>query len=408
MFNFFKTKIISNKILIAAGGTGGHIIPALVIADLFLQKDCQVLFVTDDRFDNYGKNFMQICRHKNFTIKYIKIPKHQNIHIQKIIRGCYAIVSIIKLSRLIFKHNIKTVLGFGSYVSLPSIIAGWLVGRKTFIHEQNSYMGLSNRISMFFVNLAMLSFSTTSGIPRLFKHKTVISGFPIRQEIKDLHYHNIIETINYNAFFTIHNLITIVVIGGSQGAKSFQDIIPMAISLMHPSVKEKIQIYHQTTKDDIQRTKDFYKKNNIKCFVDSFFINAPELMSKAHVVIARSGAGTIFEIITLGTPSILIPYPFATNDHQLKNALFMQNNGAAIVVEQQDLTSQKIADILIRLFNDPHDMAKLSHNAKQLASINSDVKIVRSIEIMVGKLGNDLPEKVKSANHLIETNVAIG
>ncbi len=400
---------MTETVVIAAGGSGGHIIPALVVSDIWIQKKVNIIFITDRKFDNYSNNFQYIINHYNFEILYIDMPNFsEHPYIQKIIRSVYAIKAIFRIIKNISNKNVKAVIGFGSYVSLPTIIAGWIIGKKTFIHEQNSHMGLANRISMIFVKLAMLSFTTTSGIPFLFKYKTIISGFPLRKEIKELHYQNVIDTINYESFFKIYDLITIVIIGGSQGAKLFQDIIPEAIMSLHKDIRDKIQIYHQVRSEDVKRIANFYQENNISYEVGSFFANAPELMSKAHIIISRSGAGTLFEIMALGTPSVLIPYPLATNNHQLKNALFMQNNGAAVVVEQKDINSQKITDILLRLFNDHYDLSRLSHNAKRLSDINADIKIIRSVEKIVGHLGIDFHIKTYNSSQIVSTNVSIG
>ncbi len=405
MLNIIKSwinKPISSKVLIAAGGTAGHIIPALMTSAKFLEKNCKVFFVTDNRFDNYKDNFLTICKNPNFYIHYIKMPAKMRV--------LFALFAIFNIGKLIFKNKIKIVIGFGSYVSLPSILAGWIFRAKCFIHEQNSHMGLANRISMFFSKIAMLSFSKTEGIPWILKYKAIVVGFPLRGEIKDLHYQNIIETINYEAFFRINQyttIINIVIMGGSQGAKIFQQIIPEAINSLPANIKKIIKIYHQTTLQDIESTRLFYNKCNINCEVASFFPNMPQLMSKAFILVARSGAGTIFEIMALGTPAILIPYPFATNNHQLKNATFLRNNSAAVVIEQKEINAKKMANTMIKMLNDQANLYRLSYNAKQLCEINADIKIIHTVESICGPIGATLNIAYNNTKNIVATNVSL-
>lgn len=234
--------------------------------------------------------------------------------------------------------------------------------------------------------------------------KTIFTGMPLRKKVTDLHYQNTIETINYEAFFKIYNNFNIFIIGGSDGASFFGETISDSISLLPKEILSRLFIYHQTRPEQINEVEKKYNTLGIRYQIKSFFEEAPEIMSRSHLVISRSGAGAISEIAALGCPTIMIPYQYAANNHQLKNALFLQKSGAGILIEQKNVTPNKISDLITKLFFNTDDLFLLSHNAKQLAEINASKKIMSAIEklssIKIVANNNNTDEKKISVNRV--------
>ncbi len=393
------------NVVIAAGGTGGHIFPAMCVALQLLDKHYKVTFVTDNNFDRYSKAFEDVLSRWNFTVKYVHVKPTYNV-LQRIMQVPRVLLCIALLFGFFWRKKINLVIGFGSYVSLPSIIAGFLCGCKTMLHEQNTIIGISNRLAIWFCNVGLLGFSEVGGVPRLMRRKMIFVGNPVRDEVKDLHYQNVSNIINYEAFYKIYHKIHIFVIGGSQGAESFANFVPQAICSLPSDLKAKLCIFHQAPEKDVEVIKKMYEDNLMLADVRKFFYNVPEIMSKSHLVIGRSGAITIAELLVLGAPSILIPMPWSANNHQVVNAKYLANRGACVLVEQGGITAQKLSSIISHLLRNEHELSKMSANAKQICEAYAAEKVVEMID---GLLGNKNIDDVKQTaiNKINYDNIGI-
>lgn len=387
-------------IALVAGGTGGHIFPAMTVAEELTRRGYQVIFITDHRFKRYHDSCKDIIDTKNITIQYIGIKKYGNFiaNTLSILQSVYQVIKILRA------HCVTTVVGFGSYIALPAIIAAFLLRIRRYIHEQNACMGLANRISSILCKKCLVSHLRTERIPWISLYKVVYTGMPIRASVRQLHYQNIIDAINYAAFFRIYEQINIAIIGGSQGAAVLQRLVPKAISMLNRDLTDKIHVFHQCASRETKALRSLYKSYAISAEVSDFFHNVADIMSRAHILIARSGSGTIAEICALGTPSILIPYPSKDN-HQAKNALYLYQQGGAIMLNQKDLTSEKIANLLKKLFYNDAELAKLSRNAKRLACIDAHVAIA---DLITNDLSLKSQKSEEDTKHLIRHTVGIG
>jgi len=384
-----KTTSSMKKIVaLAAGGTGGHMFPAMSVAAELLMNNYKVILVTDEKFNKYKMNFKEILSDPNFSVEFIRINSDTRKSMRLLRLILPIICSIIKLISFLRRNRVKAVVGFGSYVSFPVIIGGLLTGAKCLIHEQNASMGLANRISLFFCKHCMVGFPETDSVPFLLKKRVIFTGIPVRESIRSLYDKNTIDAINYDAFFLIYDRINILIIGGSQGARSFKTFVPQALSMLPDSIKRKLDIHHQCHLDDITEVRNEYIRGSLYAVIAPFFNNVHELMSRSHLMISRSGASTVAEITAIGTPSILIPYPLATDDHQRKNAMYLSNNGASILLDQEDITITKLSHIISNLVQNEGDLPRLSHNAKHLAKIDAHKEVVRIIDRCLGVLAS--------------------
>ena len=370
---------LSKTVIISGGGTCGHIIPALTVAEILLGKGYRVLFVTDTKFDNYAQHFQSIISSPSFNIVRVK-SNYTPSMISRLLSIFKLLSNIVKISRIILKYNVSVVAGFGGFVSISSVIAGFLTFRKCVIHEQNACLGFANRVSAIFSSVILLGFPDTYGIPRIGKGKYIFVGNPVSQALKKMHYKNNIDAINYEAFFKIHDKISIVIVGGSQGATILGDEVAHALCDLPMNVKKKLTIHHQCRASDVDKILSIYNDKELYADVRSFFADLPSVLSGAHIFIGRSGAGAISDITTLGVPSILVPFAKAANNHQFKNAQYLYKNGACVLIDETDFSCKKLTGMLTVLLKDERGLFEMSENAKKLCVINASSKIALIVD----------------------------
>ena len=400
-----KSILKKKNILIAAGGTAGHIIPALSLSRTMLQNGYNVNFITDSKFHNYSKSYEGIEDHDNF---YTYILNAQGYSKKNVIKaGFKFIVNVFKLRRYIRKHKISAIVGFGGYCSLPAVIAGFTMLKKVFIHEQNTVMGMANRLSLPFVNAAFTFFPNVQLLNKAkpkYLNKMLNVGNPLRQDIKELHFKCDIN----DRFHGDEKRIFIM--GGSQGAGFLNHSIPKALSKLPANIKSNLTVLHQCGSQHLESTEAAYKDTGIKSvIVKSFIDNVGEEMLKATAMISRSGAGAIAELTALGVPSILVPLPTSANDHQLFNANFLSSVDAAITVTESniDYDIDSFASKIGNLINSRSSLVNMSTKAMNVANVEADVVLASSIEhILFDKLINqyhirkNTHKKVKSKKQI--------
>ena len=368
-----KNKSRSKVIAITAGGTGGHIFPALTIARMFLQEGYRVLFYTDKKFFNYIKSEDVIFRSE--MIKLIQLKAKNTTRLKQI----FIIFNDLFKCKDILTQRASVCVGFGGVVSFAPMLFGILFFKKTIIHEQNAVLGLANRILLPFVNKCCTSFTDTIGIAKCFTRKCVFTGNPIRPEIKKLVYNYDNPSVNYRAFYKIDDVINLTITGGSQACSVFDELLPQAIAMLPPSIINKLHIKHQCKHSHVDTLELYYTENGISHDVRPFFYNIGEILRASHLVISRAGSTTIAEISALGVPSILIPLPTSANNHQYHNAKFLRDNNATILLEQSHLTKESLCHLLLNLFNHDVSLFELSQCCRRLAPINADYSVFKEI-----------------------------
>jgi len=381
------------KIFISSGGTGGHIIPAISFAKFLQNQGHKIWFYGDIKSKNFIKN--------SDNLNYNLIPSAQ------FVKNLIGLINFflktnfgfIKSLFEIIKYRPDYIIAFGGYSTFPMLLAGIFSNSKIILHEQNAHFGKVNRLFAKYAYKICLSFEKTDGIKEIFKSKTVFTGNPIRDEIIALNSKSYvlpknenftIKTDNkfgydvlLNSDFNIESIskkyFKILVIGGSGGAKIFSDILPKAFYNFSENIKEQIQIFQQCRVELVESTFDQYKSFNLNIVVDSYFEDMSNLIDECHLVIARAGSSSIFEFCCAKKPMILVPFANSADDHQLKNASYLNQNGACIMIKESDFNIKNVNEILNNLLNNTNILLELSKNAGNLALINANNNISKII-----------------------------
>ena len=323
-----------NTIWIATGGTGGHIFPALAVAEELIRRGHMVHISTDSRGKKYVREF---CRARPGAVNYSALWAsgvgakgiiHQAISLFKIM------VSTLWLSlRFIFRRPLK-IVAFGGYSSVPPLAAGWIFRIPTFLHEQNAAIGRANKFALPFVKTLMTSFPIGIG---------EYTGLPVRNEMQQARRENTGRDVR------------LLVTGGSLGAKVLDEIVPLAISLLKN--KKKLFVIHQTRPENMEKLRKKYSAIGVKNNVVSFIRDMADELAKASLVISRAGASTVVEMQTVGVPAVLVP--LTVNPDQAANAAAFIKNGGGIILEQKGLTPDKMSKALDGLLSKPEKLAKM-------------------------------------------------
>ncbi len=341
-----KTK----RIILCAGGTGGHVFPAISIAKKLSSMGYDVCFSTDRRGVKYLGDYSKNSIVYN-TITSSRILLYISL-ILNIMRGIFY---------LLFHERPLFIMGFGGYPSIPLVFAGQILGIKTIIHEQNANLGKANRLLSKFAREVITSFYSISS-----NKKYINIGNPTR-------YDGIYNNIMYN------HTKKILIIGGSQGASIMSDIIADSICHLEDDLKREIFVYHQSRESDIENVMKKYDKSGIKYDVKSFFNNMDEIYQDVSIVISRSGSSSIFEIIGFKRPSILIPYSKSINGDQKFNAKFMEDRGYSIVFDENNINVKELSRSISNLFQNSDKLFEISNKMKSVCKGNTTDRIVEEI-----------------------------
>ncbi len=358
------------KALIACGGTGGHIYPGLAIASFLKDNNWDVVCVGRKRHTE--ESIIEKEGIKFYGIAAEGLPRKPSIRIFHFI---FSIVKgFIQASFMLLKMKPDIVIGTGGYVCFPVMLASRLIGIPTLIHEQNFMPGLANRFLSRFVNKVAVSFP---GSERYFPpDKVVVTGNPLRKDIFISKREEVVHKWNL-----YRKRMTVLVFGGSQGAQSINKAVIGMLDLLQEECR-KIQFVHLTGMIDFIWIEQEYKKREFKIKVLPYLDKMGDAFAVSDLVISRSGATTCAEIMALGKPSILIPYPHATANHQEMNARYLVEKGAAILIRNKDLTPKVLADSVLDLLHNPqklHDMSSACRGAVRHDAIKEVVKQVYSL-----------------------------
>lgn len=349
---------MSATIVLAAGGTGGHIFPAEALAEALQKHSAQCVFITDRRFKHYNS-----ASYKGVlgTLKMHEIFASSlgGGLIKKMISACGIVIGIVQAIVLLRKIKPKCVVGFGGYPSFPTMFAASLLGIETVIHEQNSVLGKANRVLARRVNLIATTYEMTHKIPQKTKASVICTGNPVRGNIRYL------ATLPYPDF-SLDGLLKVLVMGGSQGASVFSQIVPEAMALLPEPLRARVRLDQQCRTADIEQVRSAYGALHMQVDLAPFFQDVAARLSMAHLVITRSGASTIAELTVAGRPAILVPYPEATDNHQSINAKAMEDAGAGFVMHQEGFTPEALAARLETYLTNPELLPLSAAKSKQL------------------------------------------
>jgi UDP-N-acetylglucosamine--N-acetylmuramyl-(pentapeptide) pyrophosphoryl-undecaprenol N-acetylglucosamine transferase len=353
------------RIIIAGGGTGGHVFPAISIADEISERNNndEILFVgTQKGMEN------DLLQKQGYKIKHISSRGFVGRGFLKtIVAFFYALKGVFDSILIIRKFNPDVALGVGGYVSGPFLLAAYLVGKPTAICEQNTVPGVTNRILGKLVKKIFASYD--SSVQYFPSKKVLITGNPIRKDI-----------LKNSDKTRKSDTISVLIFGGSQEAYSLNRAVPEAFSQIDHN---NISIIHQTGKKDFDYVNDLYSNSGVDAEVLTFIDDMALAYGKSDLVIGRAGAGTIAEITALGKPSILVPFPYAAHNHQFENARILEQQGASVLIEDKDATAEKLANTLTNLL-DKDKLDTMSTNARKLGRPEASKEIVDELYKLAG------------------------
>lgn len=330
------------KIWIATGGTGGHVYPALSVAECLRARGHKITISCDGRVRD------MVCRGAPAGARFAHVWA-SGVGAKSRIKQIWALTKIaVSASALTLRFMIfrpERVVAFGGYASVPAVFAAHVWHIPTFLHEQNAAIGRANKFAMRWVKTLMTSFPTVSGIPNA-TTRVVYTGLPVRRDF--------IAMSNAPLPGESRLLIT----GGSLGAQILDEVVPTAIASMK---NKKIFITHQTRPENVERLQRFYAENKIRANVLSFIHDMAGAIAGADLVIGRSGASTVIELQTIGRPAILVPLNI--NPDQAANAASFAKTGGGFAIEQSKFTPRWLASTLTELFDNPSRLEKMAGKA---------------------------------------------
>src|SRR5208282_2635101 len=344
------------SIMLAAGGTGGHLFPAQALGEELIRRGWEVDLITDMRGNVFGAEFPA---RKIYKVPAATFQGRSPIEATKTLgmlgNGFQASY------RIMGEAAPRAIIGFGGYPTLAPVLAAIGRGIPSAIHEQNSVMGQANRFLAPMVKAIACSFENTKYLEGKLLAKARLTGTPLRSTVHAL------RNVPYRPPSS-QSQINLLVFGGSQGARYFSDIVPQALQLLPPQVRDRLFVMQQCREEDLDRVFEQYEAAGVAAELATFFEDLPSRMSNSHLVIARSGATTVAELCALGQPALLVPLPHAKDNDQLENAKRLEAAGGCWCLPQETLTVETLAVHVRQLFENPSALATAASNAHTLAN----------------------------------------
>lgn len=350
------------RVVIAGGGTGGHVIPALAIGrELQARYGAELLFIGTAR----GLE-TRLVPEAGFTLKLVQVGALKNVSLLTRLKTLFDLPrAVLAAGKMLRDFRPDVVIGVGGYASGPAMVAALLKGIPTLAFEPNAVPGFANRAVGKWVSAAAVHFADTK---RYFRNAQV-TGVPVRPEF----------------FQSAENAEskTLLITGGSQGARAINR--SMAAALPELAKVPGLRIIHQTGERDFEETRAAYAKAGVEAKASAFIQDMAAAFGEAALIVCRSGASTVAEVAAAGKPAIFIPFPFAADDHQTKNAEALAASGAAIVLPEKGLTPQLLAAKIAELMTDPARLRKMSANAREQAHRGAVEAIAEMVQRLTEK-----------------------
>ncbi|HEY4775417.1 MAG TPA: undecaprenyldiphospho-muramoylpentapeptide beta-N-acetylglucosaminyltransferase [Xanthobacteraceae bacterium] len=338
-------------VVVAAGGTGGHLFPAEALSLALARRGATVDLATDERAARYSAEFPAR------TVHLIPSATLRGGSPLALARTAWTLGrGIARAFALFGRLRPAAVVGFGGYPTVPPVIAARLRGIPTLIHEQNGVMGRANRVLAPFADAIATSFPhVLDHYPRL-AAKATHTGNPVRPAV--------IEAAEV-AYAPHGEVFRIVVFGGSQGARILADVVPRAVELVAVAVRARLAIVQQAREEDVARVAEIYRRLGVSAEVAPFFRDLPARLAASHLVVSRSGASTVAELAAIGRPAILVPLPHALDQDQRANAAVLERAGGAICLEQDRFTPKRLAAEIAAFAAEPARLVAMAQAARR-------------------------------------------
>jgi UDP-N-acetylglucosamine--N-acetylmuramyl-(pentapeptide) pyrophosphoryl-undecaprenol N-acetylglucosamine transferase len=354
-------------IVIATGGTGGHMFPAEALAAELVARGRRIVLITDSR--SAGLQSQVFAGKERYVIRGAGLAG------RGLPRAGAAMLSLLagtlQARRILGMLDAAAVVGFGGYPSVAPVLATRFTRRRpaVVLHEQNAVLGRANRFLAKRADRLALSFAATTRVPP--QTPTSVTGNPVRRAIASL------EHAGYAA---PGDKVRVLVLGGSLGARVFSDVVPAALKQLPEWLRARLVVSQQCRTEDLQQVRSAYQETDINADLAAFFPNVAPRLVAAHLVIARAGASSVAELAVVGRPAILVPLPGAIDDHQSANARALADAGGAWVMPQPSFTPDALSTRLIELLTDPAALARAAVGARSVAQPHAAARLADLVE----------------------------
>lgn len=359
-------------LLIAAGGTGGHMFPAQALAEAMLARGWRVTLSTDDRGARYAGGFPEAVRIE----KVASATFARGGALARLVVPLRILGGVLGAIRSQLRDRPAAVVGFGGYPSIPALSAAWVLRRPRMIHEQNGVLGRVNQV--FAPRVHKVACGTwPTALPAGVTGEA--TGNPVRAAVLERAAAPYIPPGDYP--------MSLVVVGGSQGARVLSDVVPEAVARLPEGLRARLRVAHQAREEDAERAAAAYEAAGVRAEIAPFFTDIPRRLSEAQLVISRSGASSVADISVIGRPAILIPYAAATGDHQTANARGLVDAGGAVAIAEKMLDADGLSRHIAAILQDPRQAETMAQAALGTGKPDATARLVALVEA----LGGDAP-----------------
>ncbi|WP_294215011.1 undecaprenyldiphospho-muramoylpentapeptide beta-N-acetylglucosaminyltransferase [uncultured Sphingomonas sp.] len=378
---------LSKHYVLAAGGTGGHMVPAAALAEELTRRGHRVALVSDARGVRFPGLFDGIQTHVLPAGRFqVKKPQGWASAVREMLRGR-------AMARELYRtFKPAAVIGFGGYPAFPALLAAFAEKIPTAVHEQNAVLGRVNRVVAGKVDAIATSYKTTERLAAKHEHKVHLVGNPVRDAVLALR-------AKPYPLLEEDGIFRVLVTGGSQGASILSQVVPDGLAMLPVTFRRRLQVTHQARIEDIDAVRAQYAEHQIPAELATYLPDMPEQLAWAHLVIARAGASTIAELTAAGRPAILVPLPGATDDHQTANAREITKAGGARTIPQPEFTAVELAKQMQKLGLDPAALENAAARAKSVGrptAVSDLADLVESLDAPLSRLPVGVPTKPKA------------
>jgi UDP-N-acetylglucosamine--N-acetylmuramyl-(pentapeptide) pyrophosphoryl-undecaprenol N-acetylglucosamine transferase len=357
---------LTATIMLAAGGTGGHMFPAEALARELLARGHRVVLVTDRRGKAFGEALPEIAVHR------IRASTLGSGLLNKL-RGTIELgLGTMQARGLIARLRPDIVVGFGGYPSVPTVFAAQRSAIPVVLHEQNAVLGRANRMLAGRASRIATSFTDVASVRLEDRARLVRTGNPVRPAFAA------VRGLPYPAL-TPDGPVHLLVLGGSQGARVFSEVVPQALGQLPDALRNRLSVTQQCRPEDLDAARTAFARAGVAAKLAAFFTDVPDRVASCHLAICRAGASTVAELTVAGRPAILVPYPYATDDHQTANARAMADAGGAWLMPQPSFTSEALAARLEALLTLPATLPKAAAAAHAWGTVDAAARLADTV-----------------------------
>jgi len=357
-------------IVIAAGGTGGHLFPGQALGQELKRRGHAIAVITDDRVAGVKQRFADT---QVFSVPSATPSGGGPLGMAKavlpILRG------VMRSRKILRNLDARAVIGFGGYPTLPPLFAATMLGIPSAVHEQNAVLGRVNRLMGPRVTAIASTFDSPKHLSETDAGKLTLTGNPVRDQIIS------VADAPY-APSGGDDVFNLLVFGGSQGARVMSDVVPAAVAKLPAEHRARLRVVQQARPEDVERVRAAYQAADVQCDIAAFFEDMHERLAAAHLVVARSGASTVTELAVIGRPAFLVPLPHAIDQDQLANAQVLSDAHGSWLMPQKDFTPQRVANQLSKLMATPDQLVSAAACAKSVARPDAAQRLADLVEAL--------------------------